>query len=290
MLRLLQIVALCIMCSLQLAAQISMPDLSYASTIKQKVGFTNFTINYERPMQRGRVIFGGLVPYGKPWRTGAGFHNTVSFDQDVYMGGKKVAKGTYHLVTIPDLKTWKVILTNDSNAFSQNKPYEPEKEEVRIEVKSETSKRHFEASTIEIDVVNNDAVFTVGWDYTFVQFTIQTGTTAKVMAQIRDMMRSGAGDADQYGDAADFIAYNLTGLKPTAKDTALVLVNKAIAASPKAWMYRVKRNIYWFSRDLNGYEKASREWITFLKKDEKEKHDDEIKMIEKELEVYRKIL
>ena len=118
-------------------AQIEYPDLSFASTIHQKVGFTNFRVDYERPMQRGRPIFGGLVPYGKPWKTGAGFHNRISFDTDVRVEGKQIKKGTYHLVTIPDVNEWKIILTTDSLVFERNKPYEVDKEVMRITCKPE---------------------------------------------------------------------------------------------------------------------------------------------------------
>jgi hypothetical protein len=263
-------------------AQINFPDLSYQGTIHQKVGFTNFTVNYERPMQRGRALFGSFIPYGKPWRTGAGFHNTISFDQDVFMGGQKIEKGTYHLVTIPDPRSWKVILSTDSNAFSQNKPYEQAKEVVRIDAPVSVSKKHYEAVTIEIDIVNNDALFTVSWDHTSVSFTISTKTTQNIMSQIRKMMSSDVIDAAQYGDAANFIAYNLTSLGKSAKDTALILVDKAIAKAPEQWMYRAKRNIFWFSHDLDGYEKASDEWIAFLRKDQKEEHTAEIARIEEE--------
>jgi hypothetical protein len=247
-------------------AQIQFPDLSYAGEIHQKIGFTNFTVAYERPMQRGRVIFGGLVPFGKPWKTGAGFANTISFDRDVFVQGKKIEKGSYLLITIPDPKVWKIMLSRDTIAFSKNKPYEQEKEVMRIDAVPEISKRHYEALTIDVDVVNNDALFTISWDHTSVSFTIQTGTTEEVMEQIRTMMQKWNGTPEQYSDAARFIAFNPGGMKPTAKDTALILVNKALELDPKSWMYHTKRAIYFFSNDIKGYDAVTREWIDYLKK------------------------
>ena len=86
---------------------IKYPDQSFGSEIRQRVGNTTFIVNYDRPEQRGRIIFGGLVPYGKVWKTGAGFHNRISFDKAVTVEGRLVKEGTYHLVTIPGERSWK---------------------------------------------------------------------------------------------------------------------------------------------------------------------------------------
>jgi hypothetical protein len=271
-------------------AQIQFPDLSYGGTIHQKVGFTNFTVAYERPMQRGRVIFGGLVPFGKPWKTGAGFANTISFDRDVFVQGKRIEKGSYLLITIPDPKVWKIMLSTDTIAFSKNKPYEPQKEVMRIDAVPEISKRHYEALTIDIDIVNNDALFTISWDHTSVSFTIQTGTTQQVMEQIRTMMQRWNGTPEQYSDAARFIAFNPGGMKSNARDTALILVNKALELDPKSWMYHTKRAIYFFSNDIKGYDAVTREWIDFLKKHPSGNDPNEIAVRERELASKRKSL
>ena len=267
------------------SAQLVVPDLSYPSVIQQKAGFTNFEVRYERPMQRGRLIFGGLVPYGKPWRTGGGFHNTISFDQDVVVQGKKVARGTYHLVTIPDLKSWKVIFSTDSNVFAKNKPYEENLEALRIEVKPEKTANHFEATTIDIDLVNNDALFTISWDHTAVSFLVETGTTSKVMNQIKKLLKNGSTNADEYEQAANFIAHNLPYLRSSAKDTALLLIGKAMALDKHPRMYHTKRDIFWFSKDMQNYEKVSHEWIARLRKGDLDYDPSEdIRMIEKDLE------
>ena len=82
-------------------AQIEYPVLSPGGHISQVVGFTTFTIRYERPLQRGRDIFGALVPHGKLWRAGAGHCTVISFDKDVVMNGKIIKQGAYSLFTIP---------------------------------------------------------------------------------------------------------------------------------------------------------------------------------------------
>ena len=69
-------------------------------------------VRYGRPYKKGRVIFGGLVPYGQVYRCGADSATTVTFDQDATFGGKPVKAGTYTLFVIPNEKTWTVILNS----------------------------------------------------------------------------------------------------------------------------------------------------------------------------------
>ncbi|HNQ28141.1 MAG TPA: DUF2911 domain-containing protein, partial [Aquaticitalea sp.] len=61
------------------SAQIQTPAPSPFSRIEQKVGLTDVSLEYSRPNMRGRTIFGGLVPYGKLWRTGANSRTTITF-------------------------------------------------------------------------------------------------------------------------------------------------------------------------------------------------------------------
>ena len=67
------IAALLLSCSLEAAEEkkIEFPAASQHSVIKQRVGLTDIEVDYSRPNKNGREIFGGLVPYGKLWRTGA---------------------------------------------------------------------------------------------------------------------------------------------------------------------------------------------------------------------------
>jgi hypothetical protein len=276
------------------SAQIEYPDLSYASTIHQKVGFTNFRIDYERPMQRGRPIFGGLVPYSKPWKTGGGFHNRISFDTDIVIEGKTVKKGTYHLVTIPDPKSWKIIFTTDSLVFAKNKPYEEDKEVMRISRTPEKSARHYEAFTIDIDIVNNNAVFTFTWDHTTVGFQAETGTTKGVMNQIRNLMASNTATGEDYARAAEFIAFNIKGLNRTAQDTIMLLAEKAVTLEKEkdmeGWMLAMKATLYQSNGDLKKYEAITKERIARMRQNPADDTAREIKRIQEEFERYKKAM
>ncbi len=274
------------------SAQIEYPDLSYASTIHQKVGFTNFRVDYERPMQRGRPIFGGLVPYGKPWKTGGGFHNRISFDRDIFVDGTQIKKGTYHLVTIPDPEEWKIILTTDTLVFEQNKPYEEDKEVMRIKRKPEKAGRHYEAFTIDIDIANNDAVFVFSWNYTSVRFQANTETTSLLITQIRKLMSSNTATGEDYARAAEFMAFNINGLNNTAQDTVILLIKKAVALVTdermEEWMLTVKADLYKSTGNLKDFEAVTKERIAHIKRHQSDDTEQEIQRIQQEFERYQK--
>jgi hypothetical protein len=72
----------------------------------------NISVRYGRPYKKGRVIFGGLEPYGKVYRCGADSATTVTFDKDASFGGKPVKAGTYTLFVIPNEQSWTIILNS----------------------------------------------------------------------------------------------------------------------------------------------------------------------------------
>ena len=67
----------------------------------RQVGLTDISVDYSSPAVRKRRIWGALVPYDKPWRTGANASTKVTFSKDVSIGGKTVPAGSYALLTIP---------------------------------------------------------------------------------------------------------------------------------------------------------------------------------------------
>jgi hypothetical protein len=68
--------------------KIEFPAASQHSVVKQRVGLTDVEVDYSRPNKNNREIFGGLVPYGKLWRTGANAVTKIKFSKPVMLGGK----------------------------------------------------------------------------------------------------------------------------------------------------------------------------------------------------------
>ena len=65
-----------------------LPRPSQHAEVVQRIGVTDITINYSRPLANGRKVFGGLEAYGKVWRAGANENTTISFSTPVTVGGK----------------------------------------------------------------------------------------------------------------------------------------------------------------------------------------------------------
>jgi hypothetical protein len=67
------------------------------------------TVFYNRPFKKNRVIFGGLVPYEKVWRTGANEATTYETTRPLTIEGKQLSAGKYSFWTVPDSVAWTII-------------------------------------------------------------------------------------------------------------------------------------------------------------------------------------
>ena len=75
----------------------------------------NIKITYGQSSKCGRVIFGGLVPYGEVWITGANEATEITFSKNVIIAKNEVKAGTYILCTIPLKDKWLIILNSKLN-------------------------------------------------------------------------------------------------------------------------------------------------------------------------------
>jgi Protein of unknown function (DUF2911) len=75
------------------------------------------TIQYGRPYKKGRAIFGGLVPYGEIWRTGADEATILTTDGDLMIGTLRVARGSYALFTLPGKKEWTLVVNKTAKQW-----------------------------------------------------------------------------------------------------------------------------------------------------------------------------
>src|SRR5258705_13599147 len=83
--------------------------LTQHATVSQRVGATATTIAYNRPVARGRKLFGDLVPWGEIWHPGANDATSITFSKNVLIEGQPLAKGSYTIWAIPDSTKWTVI-------------------------------------------------------------------------------------------------------------------------------------------------------------------------------------
>ena len=79
-------------------------------------------IDYSSPRVKGRKIYGGLVPYGQIWRTGANDATTFVTDSDVVVGGQNVPAGSYTIFTVPEADKWTLVISKKTGEWGTNYP------------------------------------------------------------------------------------------------------------------------------------------------------------------------
>jgi tetratricopeptide (TPR) repeat protein len=203
-------------CQLSIAqVELKTPPPSPEAEWKQKVGFTEISVKYERPLMRGRKIFGALVPFDQIWRTGAGESTRIRFSDDIKLGGQAVKKGYYSIFTIPNPSEWTIILNTDTTshgAFS----YDEKKDVFRIKVKPETTARVYESFSISLEDIMADysANLYLNWENTQVKIPIQSNADAIVMNEINTKINiEKLEDAKFFNNAAQYYFANKKDLK-----------------------------------------------------------------------------
>ena len=76
-------------------------QMSPRDTVHATIAGARLMVDYGRPHVRGRKIFGGIVPFGEVWRTGANAATQFSTDRPLIFGRDTLAAGTYTLWTQP---------------------------------------------------------------------------------------------------------------------------------------------------------------------------------------------
>lgn len=215
------------------AQQLKTPAPSTTQIIKQDMGLGNIELAYSRPNMKGRNIFGDLVPFDKVWRTGANNATTLTFSDEVIIGGTKVAPGKYGLLSIPSANEWTLIISKQTDVTSPS-AYKPESDVVRVKVKPTTMPFSMETFTAMFsDIKDNGAKLGLMWDKTYVELPITTDVDSKVMKQIETIMTK---DGRPYFNAAMYYAENGKDM-----NQAISWFDKAIEQNNKAfWIYYQK--------------------------------------------------
>ncbi len=209
------------------AQQLTTPQPSPTANIKQNFALSNIEISYSRPGVKGRKIFGDLVPYGNVWRTGANNATTITFGEEVTIGGKKVPAGKYGLLTIPNANEWTIIITKQLDVTSPSS-YKQDQDVVRVAAKPTAMPFTLETFMISIDdIKSNSCSIGMGWETTWVSFAITADVDSKVMGQIKNTME---GDNKPYFNAALYYIDNGKDL-----NKAVEWLDKAYAQNTKAY-------------------------------------------------------
>jgi hypothetical protein len=121
--------------------------------------------DYSSPRMKGRKIYGGLVPFGEVWRTGANEATTFVTSSDVSVGGKTVPAGSYTLFTVPTADKWTLIVNKKTGEWGI--PYKYESDELaRVEMKVSKLPSPLENFTIAYVKSGSGCTLRVDWETT----------------------------------------------------------------------------------------------------------------------------
>ena len=234
------LLSLAIVVSYGTYAQIETPQPSPFQKIEQTVGLTKVTLEYSRPSMRGRTIFGGLVPYGELWRTGANENTKITFSDDVNIGGTELKAGSYAIYTKPNVQNWEIYFYSDSDNWGT--PQEWDESKVVVTVKAQVDPMAFDIQSFTIafsDITNDSANLRMLCENVSIVVPIKFITDKLVSAEIERVM-SGPSANDYYASAV----YYLESGKDINK--AQNWIDKAIELreEPAFWYHRQKSLIY----------------------------------------------
>jgi len=131
-----------------------------------EAGGAAVTLEYGRPQVKGRTIWGGLVPYGKVWRTGADEATIVTFGGDVTVEGEALPAGTYALFTIPGEEEWTVIFNKTAKQWGAFK-YDAGEDALRVTVEPREGEM-----VEEMDFTIDDGQVVLRWENLEVPFEV----------------------------------------------------------------------------------------------------------------------
>lgn len=170
--RKLSLFALVLTVTLAFAQQDKSKRPSPPGTAEVTLGSKRIVVNYSRPKiadpktGKPRKIFGGVVPYGEVWRTGANEATSLTTDSDLDIGGTTVPAGSYTLYSLPTEGDWKLIISKKTGQWGI--PYPGEGEDLaRIPMKVVRSSKAADPFTISFDKKSDaEAVMHLAWDNT----------------------------------------------------------------------------------------------------------------------------
>ncbi|NEN23712.1 DUF2911 domain-containing protein [Cryomorpha ignava] len=132
-------------------------------------------ITFSRPFKKGRDIFGGLVPYGQVWRTGANEPTTFVTATDLVIQGQKLPAGKYTLWTIPKPTEWEIIFNSGHPGWGvdwdEKAARQPELDVVTATVRPMRNFMVYEQLTIEFE--RDPLNLMLAWDFTRVDLTLE---------------------------------------------------------------------------------------------------------------------
>lgn len=241
------LIALVACTSLVAGQALDFPAASPNARVQERVGLTDVTITYARPSMKGREVFGGLVPYGEVWRTGANAASTIAFSTDVTFGGVDVDAGTYALFTIPGEREWTVILNAGAQQWGSY-GYSEAADVARVTVPVTTLTEPVETLRVGLDHMRTDSAHvTLAWATTHVAVPLEVDIVSMMVPQIEAVM------ADESAERPFFAAAMFYYEHDVDMDKAVAWIDEAARQQPDApWVVYRQGLVHAKAGDVDG--------------------------------------
>lgn len=194
-------------CSLNVFAQINMPQPSTTQKITQAFGMGSIELTYSRPNINGRSLLkenSDLAPLNKLWRTGANAATRLKFTDNVTIGGKRLDTGSYVLYTIPGKDNWEVILNKGLTNWGTD-GYKEAEDVVRFKVKADKATGNTETFTMQFaNIAFESCDLNIIWGGTSVRIPISTNVKDRLRAQVEKALSAEKVNPNAYYPAANF--------------------------------------------------------------------------------------
>lgn len=210
------------------------------ATVKERVGITDISINYDRPAVKDRdgQIWGKLVPVGytdqgfgtskaAPWRAGANENTTIEFSTDVKIEGQDLPAGKYGFFIAYDPSECTILFSKNSSSWGSFF-YDPKEDVLQVKVKPVPMDNKVERLRYEFsNEKDNSATIAMEWEKLSIPFKVEVDYVKTQLESFRRELRSNKGFRwNAWQQAAQFCIQQKTDL-----DEGLVWANTAVSGT-----------------------------------------------------------
>ena len=216
------------------APAVDLPRESPAARVFQQVGLTDIEVEYGSPAAKGRAVWGGVVPYDKPWTISASPPTTIRFSKDVSVAGTPVPAGKYRLSALPGKAEWTLLFGRDAK---------PEGDAIRVKVHAKAAPARERLVFLFADFDDDKATLDLEWEKVRVSIPIATNTTQQVLADIEQLDNAWR----SYANAARFMLETKKDF-----DAGLKYADKSLALKEDWYTYWIKAALLAAKNDYKG--------------------------------------
>ena len=140
----------------------AMGQMSPPDTVRGAVGGANVSVAYSRPLKRGRVIFGNVVPLNQVWRTGANAATVFTTDKDLAFGSTVIPAGKYTLWTVPSSSGAQLIFNSETGQWGTD--YHADKDFARVNLTQVSANPPVDQFVIGVQPQGSGGILSFAWD------------------------------------------------------------------------------------------------------------------------------